>query len=157
MQHYPPGCKEYPLKLVERHQPIDVLVYGHSHKPSVSLAHDGALRINPRQRRPKRFKLPRSLATLRYEGASRWTVAFLGLGDTASSDLPSPETYELGADGILTMSSSVGSIRDGGDHDGRSSGIEMAPQRKCDRTAAHQHQNEPRQSKRRRQQRHINN
>ena len=152
MQHYPPGCKEYPSELVERHNPIDVHVYGHSHKPSVSLV-DGALHINPGSAGPKRFKLPRSMATLRFEGGSKWTVAFLGLGDTTTSDLPSPETYDLGGGDGIPTSSTLRSIHDGdNDHDGRSC-IEMAPRKSDDdnEAASQQHQNdEPRRSKRRR-------
>ncbi len=48
---------------------IDVVVTGHSHKPSIS-ERDGVLFVNPGSAGPRRFKLPVSAAILIVEGAS---------------------------------------------------------------------------------------
>jgi putative phosphoesterase len=45
-----------------------VVVYGHSHKPSVE-SRDGVLYVNPGSAGPQRFRLPVSLAFLEVEGA----------------------------------------------------------------------------------------
>ena len=48
---------------------IRVVVYGHSHKPSV-IERDGVLYVNPGSAGPRRFRLPISAAELLIEGGS---------------------------------------------------------------------------------------
>lgn len=48
---------------------IQIIVSGHSHRPSIS-RHKGVLYINPGSAGPKRFALPVSVALLRIEGGS---------------------------------------------------------------------------------------
>jgi putative phosphoesterase len=48
---------------------IRVVVYGHSHKPSV-VERDGVLYVNPGSAGPRRFRLPISAAELLLEGAT---------------------------------------------------------------------------------------
>lgn len=48
---------------------LDVVVSGHSHKPSVS-KRNGVLFVNPGSAGPRRFGLPISLAILRFDGSS---------------------------------------------------------------------------------------
>lgn len=47
---------------------IRVVVYGHSHQPSVT-ERDGVLYVNPGSAGPRRFRLPISAAELRIDGA----------------------------------------------------------------------------------------
>ncbi len=51
-----------------RREGIDVVVTGHSHKPSIS-ERDGVLFVNPGSAGPRRFKLPISAGMLIVEGA----------------------------------------------------------------------------------------
>jgi putative phosphoesterase len=51
-----------------RKEGIDVVVTGHSHKPSIS-ERDGVLFVNPGSAGPRRFKLPVSAGILTVEGA----------------------------------------------------------------------------------------
>lgn len=46
---------------------LDVVISGHSHRPSVQ-SHDGVLYINPGSAGPRRFKLPVSVALLKING-----------------------------------------------------------------------------------------
>lgn len=57
-------------ELRERPSPStsDIVVYGHSHQPSVEYRR-GVLYLNPGSAGPRRFKLPVSVAVLRMEGA----------------------------------------------------------------------------------------
>jgi hypothetical protein len=48
---------------------FDVVVSGHSHRPSVS-KRKGVLFVNPGSAGPRRFGLPISVALLRFDGAS---------------------------------------------------------------------------------------
>ena len=56
---------------------IDVIVYGHSHKPSAA-TRDGVLYLNPGSAGPRRFSLPVTLSLLRLE-AGRATSQLIEL------------------------------------------------------------------------------
>lgn len=55
------------LRIDPRREGIDVVVTGHSHKPSVQTRH-GVLFVNPGSAGPRRFKLPVSAGVLVIEG-----------------------------------------------------------------------------------------
>lgn len=57
------------LELDPRGAGLDVVISGHSHKPSQALA-DGVLYLNPGSAGPRRFKLPLSVARLQLDGAA---------------------------------------------------------------------------------------
>lgn len=68
-------------RALAHHRP-QVLVHGHSHRPSAELA-DGVLLLNPGSAGPRRFSLPRAAATL----AVRGRVVEARLVDLASPGL----------------------------------------------------------------------
>lgn len=112
LQHFPPGDDSFPSELVDRFLPR-VLVYGHSHKPLAKVdAATGALCINPGSAGPRRFKLPRCLAKLRFGGRGRWDVTFHGLGDTQAFELPEPLSVTFPTS--LTPSASKGETNKAG-------------------------------------------
>lgn len=57
------------LQLDPQQRRVDVVVFGHSHKPSIA-TRDGMLFVNPGSAGPRRFKLPISMAMLIVEAAS---------------------------------------------------------------------------------------
>jgi putative phosphoesterase len=57
------------LQIDRKNEPVDVIVSGHSHKPSVT-TRDGVLFVNPGSAGPRRFKLPISMGMLIVEGVS---------------------------------------------------------------------------------------
>jgi hypothetical protein len=56
------------LRIDSHRQRIDVIVSGHSHKPSIE-RREGVLFVNPGSAGPRRFKLPISVGMLIVEGA----------------------------------------------------------------------------------------
>lgn len=68
------------LKTLAPQVQADVVISGHSHKPSVHM-HDGVLYLNPGSAGPRRFSLPTSVAMLWLgDGAPRAHVQPLALG-----------------------------------------------------------------------------
>ena len=59
---------------------IAVVVYGHSHKPSVEMR-NGVLYLNPGSAGPRRFKLPVTVARLHLDGTPRAEIIELTLSD----------------------------------------------------------------------------
>jgi putative phosphoesterase len=57
------------LDITPRAHGIRVVVYGHSHKPSVA-DRDGVLYVNPGSAGPRRFRLPISAAELHIDGST---------------------------------------------------------------------------------------
>ena len=57
------------LKELQQSPRCQVIVSGHSHRPSIS-RRDGVLFLNPGSAGPRRFKLPISLALLRIQGSA---------------------------------------------------------------------------------------
>jgi hypothetical protein len=49
---------------------IDVVIYGHSHKPAIEIR-NGVLYLNPGSAGPRRFKLPITVAHLHLDGTPR--------------------------------------------------------------------------------------
>ena len=79
------GCFVYMLHAIDdldlqpRAAKIDVVVYGHSHKPSIA-KRDGVLYLNPGSAGPRRFSLPVTLALLCIEDG-RATAEIVSLVD----------------------------------------------------------------------------
>jgi putative phosphoesterase len=64
---------------------IQVVISGHSHRPSIDLR-DGVLFVNPGSAGPRRFKLPVSVALLDIDGAhAHAAIQVLQLGSAAST------------------------------------------------------------------------
>ena len=59
---------------------IAVVIYGHSHKPSVE-TRNGVLYLNPGSAGPRRFKLPISVAHLYLDGTPRAEIIRLSIPD----------------------------------------------------------------------------
>jgi len=59
---------------------IAVVIYGHSHKPSVEIR-KGVLYLNPGSAGPRRFKLPISVAHLYLDGTPRAEIIRLSIPD----------------------------------------------------------------------------
>lgn len=55
-----------------------VVIYGHSHKPSITWKH-GVLYLNPGSAGPRRFRLPVTLALLRVEATGTPTAEIISL------------------------------------------------------------------------------
>jgi putative phosphoesterase len=63
-------CAIHELSLLDKDPAalgVQVVIYGHSHKPSVELR-DGVLYLNPGSAGPRRFRLPVTLAELKVAG-----------------------------------------------------------------------------------------
>lgn len=52
---------------LDPHDPVDVIIFGHSHRPSIAYK-DGTLLFNPGSSGPRRFRLPTSFGLLTIEG-----------------------------------------------------------------------------------------
>lgn len=68
------------LDLHPRAASISVVVYGHSHKPSIEVR-DGVLFLNPGSCGPRRFKLPITVATLLLEPGKPPSAKLVSLED----------------------------------------------------------------------------
>lgn len=64
------------LRIDPKREGIDVVVYGHSHKPSIH-RDDGVLYLNPGSAGPRRFRLPIAVARLWLDGAPKAEVVEL--------------------------------------------------------------------------------
>jgi putative phosphoesterase len=56
------------LRFAPRVEEIDVVIFGHSHKPGIEMK-DGVLYLNPGSAGPRRFKLPISVAMMSVDEA----------------------------------------------------------------------------------------